>query len=135
EGQGNRPFLAGKSVEVEVIQTLIVCEKPDAAARVARALDEDGDPRRLDTQGVPYYEARRTQETIIVCSALGHLYSIDSKAALPIATILSGTIDGSQNISSTRNRPGSIDGSRPSVLWLETQTGSSTAATMTSKDR
>jgi len=66
-----------------VIQTLIVCEKPDAAARVARALDEDGDPRRLDTQGVPYYEARRRQETIIVCSALGHLYSIDSKGRTP----------------------------------------------------
>ena len=66
-----------------MIQTLIVCEKPDAAARVARALDEDGDPRRLDTQGVPYYEARRRKETIIVCSALGHLYSIDSKGRTP----------------------------------------------------
>ena len=66
-----------------MIQTLIVCEKPDAAARVARALDEDGDPRRLDTRGVPYYEARRRKETIIVCSALGHLYSIDSKGRTP----------------------------------------------------
>ena len=65
---------------MEVIQTLIVCEKPDAAARVARALDEDGDPHRINTQGVPYYESRRRQETIIICSALGHLYSIDSKS-------------------------------------------------------
>jgi DNA topoisomerase I len=64
---------------VEVIQTLIVCEKPDAAARVARALDEDGDPHRTDTLGVSYYESRRRQDTIIVCSALGHLYSVDSK--------------------------------------------------------
>ncbi len=68
---------------MEVIQTLIVCEKPDAATRVARALDEDGDPRRVNTQGVPYYEARSRQETIIVCSALGHLYSIDSKGHTP----------------------------------------------------
>ena len=68
---------------MEVIQTLIVCEKPDAAARVARALDEDGDPHKINARGVPYYEARRRQETIIVCSALGHLYSIDSKGRTP----------------------------------------------------
>src|SRR5690348_12165468 len=59
--------------------TLIVCEKPDAAAHVARALDKDGDPGRIDTQGVPVYEAHSRQETILVCSALGHLYAVDSK--------------------------------------------------------
>jgi DNA topoisomerase-1 len=64
---------------VEVVQTLIVCEKPDAAARVARALDEDGDPRRVENQGVPFYESHSRQETILVCSALGHLYAVDSK--------------------------------------------------------
>ena len=62
-----------------MMQTLIVCEKPDAAARVARALDEDGDPRRTETQGVPIYESRNRKETILVCSALGHLYAVDSK--------------------------------------------------------
>ncbi len=62
-----------------MIQTLIVCEKPDAAARVARALDQDGDPRRTDPQGVPVYECRKGQETILVCSALGHVYAVDSK--------------------------------------------------------
>src|SRR5216117_532595 len=61
------------------MQTLIVCEKPDAAARVARALDEDGDPRRIETQGVPTYESRNRKETILVCSAIGHLYAVDSK--------------------------------------------------------
>ena len=61
------------------MQTLIICEKPDAAARVARALDEDGDPRRTETQGVPIYESRNRMETILVCSALGHLYAVDSK--------------------------------------------------------
>jgi DNA topoisomerase I len=64
---------------VDLIQTLIVCEKPDAATRVARALDDDGDPRRTETQGVPYYECMRGKETILVCSALGHLYAVDSK--------------------------------------------------------
>src|SRR5207244_9066805 len=61
------------------MQTLIVCEKPDAAARVARALDEEGDPRRTETHGVPIYESRNRKETILVCSALGHLYAVDSK--------------------------------------------------------
>ncbi|HEX9196337.1 MAG TPA: DNA topoisomerase I [Candidatus Bathyarchaeia archaeon] len=61
------------------MQTLIVCEKPDAAARVARALDEDADPRRIGTQGVPVYESRNRHETIIVCSVLGQLYAVDSK--------------------------------------------------------
>src|SRR5947209_17952807 len=60
------------------MQTLIICEKPDAAARVARALDEDGDPRRTETQGVPIYESRNRNETILVCSALGHLYAVES---------------------------------------------------------
>src|SRR5437879_9047793 len=64
---------------MEVIQTLIVCEKPDAAARVARALDTDGDPKRVETQGVPVYESHSRRETIFVCSALGHLYAVDSK--------------------------------------------------------
>ena len=56
-----------------------MCEKPDAAARVARALDEDGDPRRIKTQGVPVYESRKRDESILICSALGHLYAVDSK--------------------------------------------------------
>src|SRR5437870_7825560 len=61
------------------MQTLIMCEKPDAAARVARALDEDGDPGRIDKQGVPVYESHNRQETILICSALGHFYAVDSK--------------------------------------------------------
>src|SRR2546430_15206843 len=63
-----------------MMQTLIVCEKPDAAARVARALDEDGAPRRIEPQGVTVYESRNKHETIVICSAIGHLYSVDSKS-------------------------------------------------------
>ena len=64
------------------MQTLIVCEKPDAAARVARALDEDNDPRRIETHGVPLFESRRRNETIFVCSALGHLYAVSGKSGV-----------------------------------------------------
>src|SRR6266581_4596165 len=61
------------------IKTLIVCEKPDAAQRVARALDEENLPRKLESQGVPYFECHTKKEQLIVCSALGHLYGVDSK--------------------------------------------------------
>lgn len=64
---------------MEAMTTLIVCEKPDAAARVARALDEEGDPGRVDTGGVPVHEAHSRHETIFVCSAHGHLYAVDSR--------------------------------------------------------
>ena len=67
-------------MEVE-IKTVIVCEKPDAAQRVARALDEENLPRKLDNQGVPYFECHTRSGLIIVCSALGHLYAVDSKGA------------------------------------------------------
>ncbi|MBO0888794.1 DNA topoisomerase I, partial [Candidatus Bathyarchaeota archaeon] len=63
------------------MRTLIICEKPDAAARVAKALDDDGDPRRIETGGVPLFESRRRSETIFVCSALGHLYAVSGKSS------------------------------------------------------
>jgi hypothetical protein len=37
--------------------TLIVTEKPDAANRIASALDADGKAKRTLANGVPYYEA------------------------------------------------------------------------------
>src|SRR5438552_992052 len=61
------------------MRTLIVCEKPDAALRVARALDDENLPRKLESQGVPYFECYTKTGPLIVCSALGHLYSVDSK--------------------------------------------------------
>jgi DNA topoisomerase-1 len=58
--------------------TLIVTEKPDAASRIAIALDEDGKPRKSVSNGVPYYHAYRNGN-IVVVPALGHLYTITSK--------------------------------------------------------
>ena len=57
----------------------MVCEKPDAAQRVARALDDERLPRKLESQGVPYFECHTKTGPLIVCSALGHLYGVDSK--------------------------------------------------------
>ena len=58
--------------------TLIVTEKPDAANRIATALDAEGKPRKSLANGVPYYQAYRDGE-IVVVPALGHLYTVAGK--------------------------------------------------------
>jgi DNA topoisomerase-1 len=59
--------------------TLIVTEKPDAAARIASALDVTGKPKRMMEKGVPYYEANRDGK-IVVVPAIGHLYTVAGEA-------------------------------------------------------
>jgi DNA topoisomerase I len=58
--------------------TLIVTEKPDAANRIAMALDTNGKAKKAVRNGVPYYEAYNNGN-IVVVPALGHLYTITSK--------------------------------------------------------
>ncbi|MCL2358704.1 DNA topoisomerase I [Candidatus Bathycorpusculum sp.] len=58
--------------------TLIVTEKPDAANRIATALDEEGKPKKSTQNGVPYYTVYRGG-AIVVVPAIGHLYTINSK--------------------------------------------------------
>jgi DNA topoisomerase-1 len=55
--------------------TLIITEKPDAAQRIASALDAQGKAKKMEHNGVPYYVAERDKE-IIVVPALGHLYTV-----------------------------------------------------------
>jgi DNA topoisomerase-1 len=55
--------------------TLIITEKPDAAKRIAKALDKQGKPEKIRENGVPYFVANRDRELVIV-PALGHLYTI-----------------------------------------------------------
>ncbi|MBT0158783.1 DNA topoisomerase I [Candidatus Bathyarchaeota archaeon A05DMB-2] len=56
--------------------TLIITEKPDAAKRIAFALDSSGKAEKKAKNGVPYYSAKRQSEDIIVVPALGHLYTV-----------------------------------------------------------
>ena len=58
--------------------TLIVTEKPDAANRIAMALDIAGKAKKTVDSGVPYYHAFRNGDLVIV-PALGHLYTVASK--------------------------------------------------------
>jgi DNA topoisomerase-1 len=58
--------------------TLIITEKPDAASRIASALDAKGKPEKKLEKGVPYYVAKRGED-IVVVPALGHLYTVAGK--------------------------------------------------------
>ena len=55
--------------------TLIVTEKPDAAQRIAEALDLKGKPKKIQEKNVPYFIANR-DKLLVVVPALGHLYTI-----------------------------------------------------------
>ena len=55
--------------------TLVITEKPDAAQRIALALDKKHKPTRMNLNGVPYYVAERDRR-IVVAPALGHLYTV-----------------------------------------------------------
>jgi DNA topoisomerase-1 len=55
--------------------TLIVTEKPNAAQRIAKALDCQGKPEKVEENGVPYFLARRDRKLVVV-PALGHLYTV-----------------------------------------------------------
>jgi DNA topoisomerase I len=78
-------LLIGNSASIVLVDkkrlnkyTLIITEKPDAAARIATALDEQGKPQRNQKNGVPYFRAQRNGE-IVVVPAIGHLYTITNK--------------------------------------------------------
>jgi DNA topoisomerase-1 len=55
--------------------TLIITEKPDAAKRIAFALDTKGKPKQMRQNSMPYYVAERDREIVIV-PALGHMYTV-----------------------------------------------------------
>jgi DNA topoisomerase-1 len=67
--------------------TLVVCEKPDAAMRVAEALS-DGAAQSLTVEGTSAFRFRRGAEEYVVCSAQGHLYGVsdpfDERAVYPV---------------------------------------------------
>lgn len=55
--------------------TLIIAEKPDAAQRIADALDLKRKAKKKEENHVPYYLAKRDKE-IVVVPAVGHLYTV-----------------------------------------------------------
>ncbi|HEV3433679.1 MAG TPA: DNA topoisomerase I [Nitrososphaera sp.] len=56
-----------------VMYTLVVCEKPAAARRIAQAL---GEPTESRSDGISIFEVKREQRHYKICAALGHLYGL-----------------------------------------------------------
>ncbi len=56
-------------------RTLIICEKPTAAGKIASALATKR-PSKQELNGVPYYEFERDGKEMIVVPALGHLFTL-----------------------------------------------------------
>jgi len=59
---------------------LTICEKPDAARRIARAIGKD-EFREARIDGVEVYISRYGKKRYVVCSALGHLYTLEDPTA------------------------------------------------------
>jgi DNA topoisomerase-1 len=57
---------------------LIITEKPDAASRIAAALDAEGKAKKEVCSGVPIYHAYRDRALVVV-PALGHLYTVSGR--------------------------------------------------------
>ena len=54
---------------------LVICEKPKVAEKIAYAIGR-GKAERKSANGVPYYEVERDGDTVVVVSAVGHLYTL-----------------------------------------------------------
>jgi len=61
-------------------RTLVICEKPSAAKRIAQALDDEGGADGYTERGVSYHVAHRGAEELVVVSALGHLFTVAQKS-------------------------------------------------------
>jgi len=55
---------------------LAICEKPDAARRIARAIGTD-EFKETRIDGVEVYVSKDAKKTYVVCSAIGHLYTLE----------------------------------------------------------
>ncbi|HLC20290.1 MAG TPA: DNA topoisomerase I [Candidatus Nanoarchaeia archaeon] len=57
---------------------LLIAEKPSAAQKIAAAL-ADGKLSKKARKKVPYYELKHNGKDIVVCAAVGHLYTLAEK--------------------------------------------------------
>ncbi len=61
--------------------TLIICEKPQAAEKIAAALSNNSDRKHKEKNGTAYYEFEKDGKEFIVGCAAGHLFGITQKEA------------------------------------------------------
>ncbi|MBT3397734.1 DNA topoisomerase I [archaeon] len=67
-------------VKKERNATLIICEKPAAAAKIAAALSDATDEKLTSKEGVAYYEFFKKGRRYIIGCAVGHLFGIQQIA-------------------------------------------------------
>ena len=61
---------------------LIICEKPNAAKKIAEALADSKPIKKSSTSKVPYYELTHNKKDIIIASAVGHIYGLSQKPGI-----------------------------------------------------
>ncbi len=71
---------------------LIITEKPQAAQKIADALDDKHSPKKLNNSGVAFYEVTNNKKKIYVGCAVGHLFTLkqmsgNGSSPLPIFDI------------------------------------------------
>ncbi len=64
-------------IDLPTFYTIGISEKPQAARRIAWALDEKNDPQFYRLNGVPIYQCERGGRIIIIVPAVGHLFTLD----------------------------------------------------------
>jgi len=67
-----------KAIPRLMSHTLIITEKPQAALKIASALAE-GKIESHEENKVPYYTIKRNKSALVVCCAIGHLYTVTEK--------------------------------------------------------
>jgi DNA topoisomerase-1 len=60
-------------------KTVIICEKPNAAQKIAVALGGKDLKVRSSSQGVKYYEFKKGNTTYVAIPAVGHIFGLKSK--------------------------------------------------------
>lgn len=55
--------------------TLVICEKPDAAERIAEALKEKG-LSQVKKGKIKIFILKNNERIYVICSAIGHLYTV-----------------------------------------------------------
>ncbi len=79
--------------------TLVVCEKPDAARRIAQAL---GGAKETRISGVPVFDVRFQDRNYKICSAVGHLYGLvdrtKSRSVYPVLDLEWAPVEGKSRV-------------------------------------
>lgn len=79
--------------------TLVVCEKPDAARRIAHAL---GGKRETKVAGIPVFDVDFQNRSFKICSAIGHLYGVvdrtKNRSVYPVLDLEWAPVDGRSKV-------------------------------------